>query len=70
MNEDKLNETQKNFINSVLENGYDILWIDENEFVATDSNSHYLYNIETWETSQVSEEMINKINQSLNKNML
>lgn len=56
-----LNQVQKRFIESILENGYDILWVSDDEFIATDKRSHYLYNIETWEISQASDELVARL---------
>lgn len=59
--EKELTQLQEKFINSILENGYDVLWVSDDEFIATDKHSHYLYNIETWETSTVSNELMEKL---------
>lgn len=65
--EKELTQLQEKFINSILENGYDILWVSDDEFVATDKHSHYLYNIDTWETSTVSNELMEKLYKCLEK---
>lgn len=65
--ENKLTQLQEKFIKSILENGYDILWVSDDELIATDKHSHYLYNIETWETSAVSNELMEKLYKCLEK---